>query len=231
MERDRELRFEGDSEIVSIREFDPDTAVEFREEVFARFQENPRKPIIIEITSYGGSVDAALSMIDVMDSVSSMAPESFYFVTVASGMAMSAGALLLSNGDYRFCTPNSRVMLHQANKFFYGGSVVDLDIEHSEFLRLNNSVLTILADNCKIKGGYKTLSKMIERDTYLTAEESREFGVIDVVGYPKLNELRFYELEVANGVVPPENEKPETRRKSERVKKTTKVSRKKNSKS
>jgi len=229
---DKEVRGEsGETEDVWVQEFDDEALIQFEEEVFERFHDNPRKPIIIKISSPGGAVDAAMGMIDIMNSVSSIAnPDYFYFVTVAIGKAMSAGALILSHGDYRFCTPNSRVMLHQASKFFWGGVKPDVDVEYREFTRINKNVLTVLAENCKLKGGYKALEKLLQRDLYLDAIEAREFGIVDIIGYPKLNEMKAYELSVTDGLVPKDKKVEKRRRSVERPGKAAKRNPKKNRK-
>ena len=216
----------SETEEVWITDFEQDSLIAFEEHVFEKFYKNPKKPIILKINSPGGSVDSAMGMLDVMDAVRSIADSNyFYFVTVALGRAMSAGALVLSHGDYRFCSPNARIMLHQANKFFFGGSKPEVEVEFNEFKRLNDIVLTTLAKNCNIKGGTKALSGKLARDLYLNPTQAREFGIIDVVGYPKLNEVTAYELTVMNGI------KPEKKGTSdEQVRRATKRTPKKNPK-
>ena len=74
-----------------------------------------------------------------------------------------------------------------------------MKIEHDEMSRLNKQLLTILAEDCKLKDGAEGLESLLQRDKYLTPSEAKEFGLIDIVGTPRLIEVQNYELAVLNG--------------------------------
>jgi ATP-dependent Clp protease, protease subunit len=184
-----------------VNEFTEESAIKFHERLSQQFEENPYRPIIIHINSYGGEVDALFSMLDTMDSIRAMAPPQFKFLTVAMGKAQSAGAALLSYGDYRFATPHSRIMLHQVVGGSWG-SHPDNEVEFSETNRMNTHLLRILKRRCKFQMSISELKKMLSHNVYLTPEEARKLGLIDIVGYPKLVEKVLYDVRVVNGEVP-----------------------------
>lgn len=185
-----------------VTDFSVEAAIEFQSKLFEKIEENPEKPIVINIASPGGDVDGLTMMLDMMDTVRSLGnPESFGLVTVAVGKAMSAGAILLSHGDVRVATPNSRLMLHQILGGTWG-SVQDVNVEHAELNRINHNLLTILHKNCKFKGSLEDFKALIDRDTYLTPQAAKEIGVIDLIGYPKVVEFKVYDLLIANGENP-----------------------------
>ena len=198
---DQDLKYllekETKTQRVWVTDFTEESAIQFNEAILQRFQENPAKPIIIDISSYGGSIDALFSMIDGMDAIKAVAPQGFFFATVASGPAMSAGAYLLSYGDFRFSQPNSRIMLHQAHGGALGG-MPQAEVDWKEFERINERILSIISKRAKVKGGTKALKRVLGQDKYLTPEEARDLGIIDVVGYPVIREHKVYELGVAN---------------------------------
>jgi len=136
--------------------------------------EDPKKEIKLYINSPGGSVTSAMAIYDTMQFVR---PD---VSTVCIGQAASAAALLLSAGakGKRMSLPNARVLLHQV----MGGSegqARDIEIQTKEILRIKNQVNDIL-----VKHTGQTLKKIetdTDRDYFLTAEEAREYGVIDIV--------------------------------------------------
>lgn len=200
------------SKEIWVKKFDDESGSEFAESLIERFEEAPDRPIIINIDSYGGSVDALIVMLDAIDSIRTMSPKNrISIITHATGKAMSAGAILLAHGDVRLASPNTRIMLHQISGGMWG-SAQDMKIEHEEMMRLNKRLLTILADNCKIKGGAEELEKTLQRDLYLTPTQAKEFGLIDIVGSPRLIEVVNYELAVLNGG-DNKNEKPKGKNK------------------
>jgi ATP-dependent Clp protease protease subunit len=134
-------------------------------------------PIPVFINSDGGDIDALLSMLSVMDSVSNP------FLTICTGRACSAGAVLLSNGDGRFIGPNARVMIHEAT-VGTGGHIVDFQATAEEFKKVNDLMMSILARN--IGKSVKELRKLLalRRDFYFSAREAVDFGLADSVGIP-----------------------------------------------
>ena len=136
--------------------------------------ENPKKEIAMYINSPGGIVSDGLAIYDTMQYIRS--PVS----TACIGMAASMGSLLLAAGQpgMRFATPNARIMLHQPSGGFRG---VASDIErHAEEIidlkrRLNNIYVKHTGRE------YETIEKKLDRDSFMTADEAQEFGLIDKV--------------------------------------------------
>lgn len=188
---DMKRKNRNDSEEIWVLEFTPESAQEFRDRVMEEHKENPNKPIIVNIDSYGGSVDALAKMIATMDEVNNP------IITCCMGKAMSCGAILLSHGDIRFCDPHSRVMVHKVSAIA-SGDADDVKNDAVEISRINEYWLGLLATNCNIKGGYDQLSTQIKekdgRDRYMTAEEAVKFGIVDAVGIPKIATIVMYEV-------------------------------------
>ena len=134
--------------------------------------ENPDKDIHFYINSPGGSVSAGLGIYDTMNFIK---PD---VSTMCIGMAASMGAFLLSSGakGKRFVLPNSRVMIHQPS----GGAegmASDIEIRAREILLLRAKLNQIMAKNSG--QSIERLEKDTDRDTWLSAEESLEYGLID----------------------------------------------------
>lgn len=136
--------------------------------------ENPKKDIAIYINSPGGYVTAGLAIYDTMQYI--RCPIS----TVCIGQAASMGSLLLAAGDkgHRIALPNSRVMVHQPSGG-YRGVATDIERHAEEILdlkkRLNNIYVKHTGQD------YDTIEKKLDRDTFMTAEDAKDFGIIDTV--------------------------------------------------
>jgi len=136
--------------------------------------ENKKKDINFYINSPGGDVIATLAIYDVMQIL--QCP----LATFCVGQAASGAAVLLAGGTKgkRFCLPHSRVMIHQP----YGGvngQVSDIEIQADEILRNRDVLNQILADSCgKTKD---QIAKDIDRDFFLTADEAKEYGLVDQI--------------------------------------------------
>lgn len=182
--------FESRNEIW-VTDFNMEAALKFREQMVSFSDDNENKPIIIRINSYGGAVDALASMVATIEETHNP------IITVAQGCAMSCGAILLSHGDIRFCDPHSRVLIHRVSSGTCGDTE-DMTNDAKEVARLNEYWMNILAVNCHIKDGYKGLKKIFKehegRDIYLTAEEAKEFGIVDAIGLPKVAAVTLYEV-------------------------------------
>ena len=138
-------------------------------------QDDPDKDIDIYINSPGGSVTAGLAMYDCMQLVK---PD---VSCICMGMAASAAAVLLSGGakGKRYALPHSRIMIHQPWIGSIGGQATDIDIHAKQILKTRDTLNRILADHCG-----QPLSKIeidTERDYYMSAEEAKEYGIIDQV--------------------------------------------------
>lgn len=136
--------------------------------------ENPNKDISFYINSPGGVVTAGLAMYDTMQYIRS--PVS----TVCVGMAASAGSLLLMAGEKgkRYALPNSQVMIHQPSGGAQG-QATDIEIQAREILKTRARLNQIYSSHTGQP--VEEIEKKMERDTYLSAEEARDFGLIDHV--------------------------------------------------
>lgn len=136
--------------------------------------ENPDKDISLYINSPGGSVSAGLAIFDTMNFIK---PD---VSTLCTGLAASMGAFLLAAGakGKRFSLPNSRVMIHQPS----GGSqgmASDIEIQAKEILYLRERLARIMAENTG--QSIEQIHKDTDRDRFMSAEESVEYGMIDKV--------------------------------------------------
>ncbi len=136
--------------------------------------ENPDKDIHIYINSPGGSVTAGLAIYDTMQFIK---PD---VSTMCIGQAASMGAVLLAGGakGKRYCLPNSRVMIHQPMGGFQG-QATDFDIHAREILLIREKLNRILAEHTS--QSIETIQQDTERDNFMSADEAREYGLIDQV--------------------------------------------------
>jgi ATP-dependent Clp protease protease subunit len=136
--------------------------------------ENPEKDISLYINSPGGSVSAGLAIYDTMQFIK---PD---VSTLCMGMAASMGAFLLAAGTKgkRFSLPNSRVMIHQP----LGGArgqASDIEIQAREILYLRERLNKVLSD--RTGQTIETIAKDTDRDNFMSAEQAKEYGLIDQV--------------------------------------------------
>src|SRR6478735_300534 len=136
--------------------------------------ENPKKEVSMYINSPGGVVTSGMAIYDTMQFV--RPPVS----TLCVGQAASMGSLLLASGakDLRFAVPNARIMVHQPSGGFQG-QATDIMVHAQEILNLKKRLNEIY-----VKHTGQTLKRIedaLERDTFLTAEAAKEFGIIDKV--------------------------------------------------
>ena len=136
--------------------------------------ENPDKDIHLYINSPGGSVSAGLAIYDTMQFIK---PD---VSTMCVGQAASMGSLLLAGGakGKRYCLPHSRVMIHQPLGGFQG-QATDIDIHAREILKAREQLNMILASHTG--QSLETISQDTERDNFKSAEEARDYGLIDEV--------------------------------------------------
>jgi ATP-dependent Clp protease protease subunit len=136
--------------------------------------ENPEKDISLYINSPGGSVSAGLAIYDTMQFIK---PD---VSTLCMGMAASMGAFLLAAGTKgkRFSLPNSRVMIHQP----LGGArgqASDIEIQAREILYLRERLNKVLSD--RTGQTIETIAKDTDRDNFMSADQAKEYGLIDQV--------------------------------------------------
>ncbi|WP_374351084.1 ATP-dependent Clp endopeptidase proteolytic subunit ClpP [Limnohabitans sp.] len=136
--------------------------------------ENPEKDISLYINSPGGSVSAGMAIYDTMNFIK---PD---VSTLCMGMAASMGAFLLSSGakGKRFVLPNSKVMIHQP----LGGArgqATEIEIAAREIIKTREQLNKILAENTGQP--LDRIENDTERDYYLSAHESKDYGLVDQV--------------------------------------------------
>ncbi len=136
--------------------------------------DNPKKEIGMYINSPGGVVTSGLAVYDTMQFVRPAVS------TLCIGQAASMGSLLLAAGakDLRFALPNARIMLHQPSGGFQG-QATDIMLHAQEILNLKKRLNEIY-----VRHTGQTLKKIedaLERDTFLTAEMAKDFGIVDKV--------------------------------------------------
>ncbi|MDX6437691.1 MAG: ATP-dependent Clp protease, protease subunit [Gaiellaceae bacterium] len=136
--------------------------------------EDPDKDISIYINSPGGSVYAGLAIYDTMQFIK---PD---VQTTCIGIAMSMGALLLAGGaaGKRFALPNAKILIHQVSGGFQG-QATDIEIAARETIALKRRLEEIIAHHSGQE--IEKVSKDMERDYFLTAQEADEYGIIDRV--------------------------------------------------
>ncbi|MFA5310624.1 MAG: ATP-dependent Clp endopeptidase proteolytic subunit ClpP [Candidatus Paceibacterota bacterium] len=141
---------------------------------------DPNKDIQLYINSPGGSVTAGLAIYDTMQYIK---PD---VSTVSIGMSASMGAMILAAGakGKRYALPNSEILLHQV----MGGArgqASEIEITAKQILRIKENINKILSKHTNQP--LVKIAKDTDRDFYLTADEAKEYGVIDEVIYPKKN--------------------------------------------
>jgi ATP-dependent Clp protease, protease subunit len=138
-------------------------------------REDPDKDIDMYINSPGGSVTAGLSIYDTMQLIR---PD---VATICAGMAASMGSILLTGGQLgkRYALPHSKILIHQPWVQQIGGQATDVEIAARD----------LIATRRMLAGIYETTTKKpieqilrdIDRDYYMTAEEAREYGLVDQI--------------------------------------------------
>ena len=136
--------------------------------------ENPKKDISIYINSPGGIVSSGLAIYDTMQYI--RCP----ITTVCIGQAASMGSLLLAAGDKdsRIALPNARVMVHQPSGGFRGVAS-DIERHAEEIIELKRRLNEIYVKHTG--QDYDTIERKLDRDSFMTAEEACEFGIVDKV--------------------------------------------------
>lgn len=135
--------------------------------------EDPEKDIHIYINSPGGSVTAGLAIYDTMRFIK---PD---VSTICVGIAASMAAILLAGGTQgkRFALPHSKILIHQPWTQGIGGQVTDVEIHAKEMLKTRETLYNILSEHTG--KSYDQIAKDCERDYFLTAQEAKEYNLID----------------------------------------------------
>ena len=136
--------------------------------------QDPDKDIYLYINSPGGSVSAGLAIYDTMNYIKCDVS------TICIGMAASMGAFLLSSGakGKRFALPNSEIMIHQPLGGMQG-QASDIKIHADHILKIRDKLNKILSE--QTGKPLKTIEKDTERDNFMSAEEAKNYGLIDKV--------------------------------------------------
>jgi ATP-dependent Clp protease protease subunit len=155
---------------------DSDSANEIIRKLWYLELTNPGKPILFVINSPGGAVDSGFAIWDQVKMISSPV------TTLVTGLAASMGSILslCAAPGRRFATPNSRIMIHQP--LLAGvikGQATDLEIQAREMIKTRNGLIEIYVE--ATGKDFATIEKAIDRDTWMTAQEALEFGLLDRV--------------------------------------------------
>jgi ATP-dependent Clp protease protease subunit len=137
--------------------------------------DNQERDIHMYINSPGGSVSAGMAIYDTMQYLKSPVN------TTCMGMAASMGAFLLMAGrkGKRFALPHSRIMIHQPSQNGGGGSASDIEIQAKEILFLREQLNALMAKHTGQP--LERVERDTDRDRFLSAEEAKEYGLIDAV--------------------------------------------------
>lgn len=136
--------------------------------------ENPTKDIAMYINSPGGVVTSGLSIYDTMQYIRPKVS------TLCVGQAASMGSLLMAAGEpgMRFSLPNSRIMVHQPSGGF-SGQASDIALHAKEILELKDRLNNIYVQHCG--QDIETVERALDRDNFMTAEEAKDWGLIDEI--------------------------------------------------
>jgi len=140
--------------------------------------ENPKKDIAMYINSPGGYVSSGLAIYDTMQYIRCPV------ATACIGQAASMGSLLLAAGEpgMRTALPNARIMVHQPSGG-YRGVATDIERHAEEIVDLKRRLNEIYVKHTGQK--YDAIEKKLDRDTFMTAEQAAEFGIVDKVYEPR----------------------------------------------
>ena len=139
--------------------------------------EDPERDVSLYINSPGGVVTAGMA---IYDTIQFIRPD---VATICIGQAASVAALLLASGTpgKRFALPNSRLLIHQPTMGGLSGQATDIDIHAREILRIRASFNEIMAKHTGQP--IEKIERDVERDFWMSAQQAREYGIIDEIIY------------------------------------------------
>ena len=139
--------------------------------------EDPEKDVSLYINSPGGVVTAGMA---IYDTIQFIRPD---VATICIGQAASVAAVLLAAGSpgTRFALPNSRLLIHQPTIGGLSGQATDIDIHAREILRIRASLNEIMAKHTNQP--IEKIERDMERDFWMSAQQAREYGIIDEIIY------------------------------------------------
>jgi ATP-dependent Clp protease, protease subunit len=137
--------------------------------------EDPERDISLYVNSPGGSITAGLAIYDTLQFIKNDVS------TICVGQAASMAAVLLAAGapKKRYALPHAKILIHQPWMSGLQGQATDIEIHAKEILRMRTSLNKILADHCH--QSVERIEKDVERDYIMTAEQSKDYGIIDEV--------------------------------------------------
>lgn len=143
--------------------------------------EDPDKDIYLYINSPGGSVSAGLAIYDTMKYIRSKVS------TICVGLAASMGAVLLAGGEAgkRSALPHSKIMIHQPWVGGLQGQTTDIEIHAKEMIKTRDTIYKILAEHTGKP--YEQIAKDCDRDYFMTADEAKEYNLIDNILTHRVN--------------------------------------------
>lgn len=146
------------------------------------WNDNSSKPVTIYINSEGGDTSSGMAIIDAMDNLKDNGID---VITIACGECASMASIVLANGSAgsRYCTKNSRIMIHNSYYDDIDGHIESIDTCKKELEVTNDAFSKILA-----RHSTKTTTwflKKLEKDFYMSADEAKKIGIIDNIGFPK----------------------------------------------
>lgn len=162
---------------------DNDSANEVIKKIWYLELTDPGKPILLIINSPGGSVDSGFAIWDQIKMITSP------MTTLVTGLAASMGSVLslCAEPKRRFATPNARIMIHQpAIGGVIKGQATDLEIQAKEILKTRQALVDLYVEATGRSA--ESIERAIDRDTWMTAEEAKAFGLLDgiVTSYKEL---------------------------------------------
>jgi ATP-dependent Clp protease protease subunit len=175
---------------ITITKLDEENAKRIREQILKVSRMDPQRPITIILDSYGGSVYAMATIVETMESVSNP------FITVAVGKCMSAAAIILAAGDFRFAGHHSRIMVHEVSAGA-GGHINDMETSIEDIRSLNEYWLNFLAKRCKRESSTEikqVFAALGVRDLHMTPEQAKLFGLIDFIGMPDIKPIYYTQV-------------------------------------
>lgn len=155
---------------------DSESAADVIEKIWFLEISNPGKPILLVINSPGGSVDAGFAIWDQIKLITSPV------TTLVTGIAASMGSVLslVAPKGMRFATPYARFMIHQPRvSDAIKGQATDLEIQAREMLKIREALIDIYVE--ETGQSRQAIEKAIDRDTWMSAEEAKSFGLINGV--------------------------------------------------
>src|SRR5438046_5199310 len=154
---------------------DDDMATTITAQLLFLENESPERDIQLYINSPGGSLTAALSIYDAMQYVSPKV------ATLCTDLAASGASILLAGGDHgmRMSLPHAQILIHQPFSQGIQGQASDIQIHAQEILRQREQVARIYARHCKRP--LEEVERAMERDFFMTPEQAKDWGLVDLI--------------------------------------------------